>query len=118
MEIGDWRLEIGDWRFNIIFPYLINRQIIQYLKILSILINIRLTYFLELKRLFFQLRLYIKNKSNDDGYSHIGWVISTCDDFSEEAKMKAYENNISLINGKTFAEMLIRAGISSLEGNI
>lgn len=65
-----------------------------------------------------QINDFIKNKSNDDGYSHIGWVISTCDDFSEEAKMKAYENNISLINGKTFAEMLIRAGVSSLEGNI
>ena len=66
-----------------------------------------------------QIKDFIKNKSlNDDGYSHIGWVISTCDDFSEEAQKMANENNISLINGKTFAEMLIRAGVSSLEGNI
>lgn len=58
------------------------------------------------------------NSSNEDGYSHIGWVISSCDDFSEDAKNLAIDNNILLINGKTFSEMLLKAGISSLEGNI
>ena len=59
---------------------------------------------------------FIKNKSEYDGYIHIGWVISTCDDFFDEAKKLASQNNILLINGKDFAEMLIVAGISSLEG--
>ena len=58
------------------------------------------------------------NSSNEDGYSHIGWVISSCDDFPEDAKNLAIDNNILLINGKTFSEMLLKAGISSLEGNI
>lgn len=65
-----------------------------------------------------QINDFIDNTSENDGYSHIGWVISTCDDFSEDEKKLAFENNILLINGKDFAEMLIRAGVSSLEGNI
>lgn len=65
-----------------------------------------------------QINDFIDNKPEDDGYIHIGWVISTCDDFSEEAKLKAAENNILLINGKSFAEMLIKAGISSLDRSI
>ncbi len=63
-----------------------------------------------------QINDFIKNKSEYDGYIHIGWVISTCDDFFDEAKKLASQNNILLINGKDFAEMLIVAGISSLEG--
>ena len=65
-----------------------------------------------------QINDFIDNKPEDDGYIHIGWVISTCDDFSEEAKLKAAENNILLINGKTFSEMLIRSGIHAIDKNI
>lgn len=66
-----------------------------------------------------QINNFLEYKSsNEDGYSHIGWVISSCDDFSDDAKNLAIDNNILLINGKTFSEMLIKAGISSLEGNI
>lgn len=53
-----------------------------------------------------------------DDYSHIGWVISTRDDFSEEAKKKASEKNILLINVKSFSEMLLKAGINSIDSNL
>lgn len=61
---------------------------------------------------------FIDNKPEDDGYIHIGWVVSTCDDFSDKAKELATQNNRLLINGKTFAEMLIRAGIHTIDKNL
>lgn len=59
----------------------------------------------------------MENMPSDD-YSHVGWVISTCDDFSEEAKKKASERNILLINGKSSSEMLLKAGINSIDSNL
>lgn len=61
---------------------------------------------------------FIDNKPEDDGYIHIGWVISTCDDFSDKAKELATQNNRLLINGETFAEMLIRSGIHTIDKNL
>ena len=61
---------------------------------------------------------FINNKPEDDGYIHIGWVISTCDDFSDKAKELATQNNRLLINGETFAEMLIRSGIHTIDKNL
>ena len=61
---------------------------------------------------------YIEDEMEDNRYIHIGWVISTCDDFSNEAKKLADKNNILLINGETFAEMLIRSGIHTIDKNL
>ena len=62
---------------------------------------------------------FIKNKlKNNDEYIRIGWVISTCDDFSDKAKELATQNNRLLINGETFAEMLIRSGIHTIDKNL
>jgi predicted Mrr-cat superfamily restriction endonuclease len=54
----------------------------------------------------------------DDGYSKIAWVISSSDGFSDEARNKAKEANIQLFDGKTFATMLLEAGIANLNGAI
>ena len=51
----------------------------------------------------------------EDGYSKIAWVISTCDNFSEEAQKLATESNIQLINGDTFSNMILEAGILNLD---
>lgn len=50
----------------------------------------------------------------DDGYSKIGWVISTADNYSKECLEKAKSNNIQLIDGKQFTKMLLEVGISHL----
>lgn len=65
-----------------------------------------------------QINDFIEVINEDDGYIHIGWVISTCDDFSDEAKKLASQKNILLINGETFAEMLIRSGIHTIDKNL
>lgn len=41
------------------------------------------------------------------------WVISTCDDFTEETKKLAKEENVYLVDGLTFAKMLIDNGFYS-----
>ncbi len=65
-----------------------------------------------------QISGYINQKANDadiSDYSSIAWVISSAEDFSEEAKMKANSEKIRLINGVEFRRMLIDAGIGGLE---
>lgn len=42
------------------------------------------------------------------------WVISTCDDFTEETKKLAKEKGVLLVNGLDFAERLIDNGLYSL----
>ena len=64
-----------------------------------------------------QINDFIEVINESDGYIHIGWGISTCDDFSNEAK-KLASHNILLINGETFAEMLIRSGIHTIDKNL
>ena len=41
----------------------------------------------------------------------LGFAICMTDEFSDEAKEKADENGIILINGLTFASLLVRYGI-------
>lgn len=48
---------------------------------------------------------------NDDGYSKIAWVITTASDFTEQAKKRAIESNIRLINRAEFATMLLNVGL-------
>lgn len=50
---------------------------------------------------------------NNDGYDRL-WVISTADDFTDEAKKLAKDlENIRLINGLEFCKMLIKAGLNT-----
>ena len=42
------------------------------------------------------------------------WVVSTCDDYTEETKKLAKEKGVLLVNGLDFAEMLIDNGLYSL----
>lgn len=54
-------------------------------------------------------------KYQNTEYHSVLWVISSCDDFTDEAKRKAEENNVRLINGIMFAEMLLRIGLAGFE---
>ncbi len=59
-----------------------------------------------------QISDYKENKDRlDDGYSRMAWVITTANNFNEEAQNKAKEENIQLINGIEFSKMLLNAGI-------
>lgn len=60
-----------------------------------------------------QIKAYRQNHSNDD--ATILWVISTCDDYSEEAKRLAQEYHVVLINGREFVEMLLDTGLKYLD---
>ena len=42
------------------------------------------------------------------------WVVSTCDDFDEEAKRKSEEENVHLVNGLEFARMIVENGVYTL----
>ena len=60
-----------------------------------------------------QIKAYRQNHSNDD--ATILWVISTCDDYSEEAKRLAQEYHVVLINGREFVEMLLDTWLKALD---
>lgn len=49
------------------------------------------------------------------GYTYIPWVISTCSDYTEEAKKQAEENKINLINGYEFAKMILQQGLENID---
>ncbi|NLK43671.1 MAG: restriction endonuclease [Tissierellia bacterium] len=64
-----------------------------------------------------QIDLYKKDLQENigDDYSYLNWVISSADDFSEEAISLAKEREVRLINGSEFAEMLIKAGLDNID---
>ena len=65
-----------------------------------------------------QVSEYLNQKSkleNDSDYSCLAWVISSAEEFSEEAKFKANVENVRLINGFEFRKMLIDVGIGGME---
>lgn len=49
-----------------------------------------------------------------DEHTVIPWVISTADEFSDEAIKMAQENNVRLVTGTEFGKMLIDAGIADI----
>ncbi len=51
----------------------------------------------------------------EDDYTVIPWVISSCDDYEDDAKEMARENRVRLINGPEFARMIINSGLYSLD---
>ena len=54
----------------------------------------------------------VDNRSDEH---NLCWVVSTCDEFTEECKRLARANGVLLINGVKFAEMLLDAGIEGFE---
>lgn len=63
-----------------------------------------------------QINEYYNQKAEGDSdYSYAKWVISTCDDYSEEAKKLANEYNVRLIDGEEFARMLLDVGLLGLD---
>lgn len=50
-----------------------------------------------------------------DGYNYICWVISTCDDYTKEAKEQAKNEKIKLINGNDFAKMILQQGLENID---
>ena len=52
-----------------------------------------------------------EGRERKEGWTYINWVISLADDYSDEAKAKAREKDVVLINGEDFCRMLLSAGI-------
>lgn len=62
-----------------------------------------------------QIKDYVDYRErNDDEYSKIGWVISSADYFSPDAIQKSKEGKVQLFDGRTFAKMLLEAGVVNL----
>ena len=64
-----------------------------------------------------QISKYDENQEENsvDGMTYIPWVVSTADDFKDEAKAKAIEKGVRLINGKEFARMLAEVGVNGID---
>ena len=56
-----------------------------------------------------------KDQHEEDENTVIPWVISTANEFSEEANSMAQENKVHLITGTEFARLLIKAGITDID---
>lgn len=65
-----------------------------------------------------QVTSYSDHRSSLDdggGYTHIPWVITTAEHFSDEALRLAAENGVKLFNGEDLARMILETGISTLD---
>ncbi|GIW68038.1 MAG: hypothetical protein KatS3mg096_906 [Candidatus Parcubacteria bacterium] len=56
-----------------------------------------------------------QKETMDDGYTKIGWVVSSADNFSEKCYNLAKEVKVQLVDGKQFTKMLLEAGIANLD---
>lgn len=95
--------------------------------IVAVFENIRLIIYIQVK---FQSSLisewgasqildYKTNKESiDDGYNKIAWVVTTANNFNDQAENLAKENEIQLINGIEFSKMILNAGINLLDTNL
>ena len=63
------------------------------------------------------VRQIITYKENNtfDGYSTIMWVISTCKQYSDEAKKLAEEKEVRLISGREFTQLILERGLSGMD---
>lgn len=50
-----------------------------------------------------------------EGFTYIPWVVSTCDEFTENAIKLAKEKNVKLINGIEFSKMILKQGLNNLD---
>lgn len=60
-----------------------------------------------------QICNYSSTHSGDDSIAQL-WVVSSCDDFSEAAKICAEENNVRLIDGIEFSKMILNVGTKGI----
>jgi len=61
-----------------------------------------------------QIRAFKSNHNYGDYHTQM-WVISSCEDFSKEAKSMAEAEDVRLINGIEFAKMILDAGLEGLD---
>lgn len=62
-----------------------------------------------------QITEYMKNHKPSDDYSALLWVISTCDQFSEDAIKLARDNGVRLINGREFTQLILESGLNGMD---
>lgn len=60
-----------------------------------------------------QIKAFCQNH-NYDSYQTQMWVVSTCDDYTDEAKKLANEEGVRLINGLELARMILETGLRDL----
>ena len=60
-----------------------------------------------------QIEAYKKNH-NFGEYATALWVISSCEKFSDEAKLRAEEASVRLIDGPAFSRMILETGMNGL----
>ncbi len=57
----------------------------------------------------------LEDDRQDDGYTRVYWVLSSSESFSQDCINLAKETNVQLIDGKTFASMLLDAGFLGVD---
>lgn len=63
-----------------------------------------------------QIKDFIARKDwMDDGYTKIGWVVSSASNFSDACIQLAKEHAVGLFTGKDLARMILEAGIKDLD---
>lgn len=62
-----------------------------------------------------QIKAYKENNNRSDDYTTLLWVISTCDQFSEDAIALAKANGVRLINGREFTQLILESGLSGMD---
>lgn len=62
-----------------------------------------------------QVKAYTDWKNETEDYSAVMWVISSAEDFSDEVKKSAKEENIQLISGPEFIKMVLENGIARFD---
>ncbi len=63
-----------------------------------------------------QIDKYKEQKQDkNDEYTYISWVISSAEDFSDDAKSLAASKGVRLINGGEFSKMLMNAGLKNID---
>lgn len=62
-----------------------------------------------------QILDFVNSQNDSDEYHWIPWVITSANSFSEDAELKAKENNVRLICMDEFVRMLMDAGLDKMD---
>ena len=66
-----------------------------------------------------QIKDYVNLKEDkDEEYHSLAWLVSTAEDFTEEAINLANDNGVLLIDGDEFVKMMLEVGLSNLQGKL
>lgn len=91
--------------------------------VIAIFNDLRVVFFIQAKKhtdksdewAVDQICKYKEQKQDlNDDYTYIAWAITSAK-FSYKAKSKAKDNNVRLIDGEEFSEMLVRVGLLNIE---